>query len=91
MGHNFFDSLFASKDYENLGKRDLLEERNKFFPLKVDPVENGCKNENQKVAAPESVPSAHFPTFKGIWVHPMFPTIFTKGNYFCDFLFSFPG
>ena len=30
--------------------------RSKFFPLRVDPIETGDKNETDKVASPESIP-----------------------------------
>ena len=47
-GNNFCDFLFASLGGETLQKGDLLIKKricfsgSKFFPVRVDPIENEC-------------------------------------------------
>ena len=67
-GPKFSDFLFSSLADVSISKWGLhlklriCSYRSKFFPLRVDPIENGGKNENGRVASPESI-SIHLKTF----------------------------
>ena len=61
-GNNFGDFLFSTLGNKIFPQWDLIlklricSSRSKFFPLRVDPLQKEGKNENERVASPESVP-----------------------------------
>ena len=60
-GDNFKDFLFVTLDNESLPMGYTLKGKNssyksKLCPLRVDTNQKGGKNENRRVASPESAP-----------------------------------